>query len=83
MERIRVEEKNKKKEYDVLFTVSDKETGFNYIVYTDDSVDMNGNGMLYFARYENNKLIPISKEEKNKLKKVCRSFQGGVCTNEN
>ena len=83
MERICVVENNKKKEYDVLFTVKDEETGFNYIIYTDDKVDMNGNGILYFARYENNKIIAVSKEEKNKLKKICRSFQGKVNTNEN
>ncbi len=37
--------------YDVLFTFESEETGKNYIVYTDNSRDENGNVVVYASIY--------------------------------
>ena len=38
--------------YDVLFTFESEETGKNYIVYTDNSHDENGNIEVYASIYD-------------------------------
>ena len=38
--------------YDVLFTFESDETGKNYIVYTDNSKDENGNIEVYASIYD-------------------------------
>ena len=38
--------------------------------------------MIYFARYENNKIIPISHEEINVLEEIVNIVQKEVCHNE-
>lgn len=40
--------------YDVLFTFESEETNKNYIVYTDNSRDENGNVQVYASTYEPN-----------------------------
>ena len=38
--------------YDVLFTFESEETNKNYIVYTDNSKDENGNVQVYASTYD-------------------------------
>ena len=38
--------------YDVLFTFESEETGKNYIVYTDNQRDENGNIQVYASTYD-------------------------------
>ena len=38
--------------YDVLFTFESEETGKNYIVYTDNTKDANGNIEVYASIYD-------------------------------
>ena len=40
--------------YDVLFTFESEETNKNYIVYTDNSRDENGNVQVYASTYDPN-----------------------------
>lgn len=50
-------------ECEVLFTYEDDETGKNFIGYTDNTVDKDGNTMVYASLYDPNEddpdLIPI------------------------
>lgn len=47
-------EDGKEVEYDVLFTFESEETNRNYIVYTDQTKDSNGNIQVYASIYDPN-----------------------------
>lgn len=57
--------------YDVLFTFESEETGKNYIVYTDQSKDENGNIQVYASIYDpndpNSKLEAITTDKEWKV----------------
>lgn len=57
--------------YDVLFTFESEETNKNYIVYTDQSKDANGNIQVYASIYDpgdpNSKLEAITTEKEWKV----------------
>ena len=54
-------------ECEVLFTFESEETGKNYIVYTDNTVDEDGDTKVYASVYEpdsdETKLLPIESEK--------------------
>ena len=58
-------------ECEVLFTFESDETKKNYIVYTDNTVDEQGNIKVYASIYnpneENTALIPIESEKEWKI----------------
>ena len=58
-------------EYEVLFTFDSDETKKNYIVYTDNSKDENGNTRVYASIYtpseEVTELFPIETEKEWKI----------------
>ena len=47
-----LDEKGQEHTYDVLFTFESEENGNNYIVYTDNSLDENGNIVVYASTYD-------------------------------
>ena len=63
--------KRKEVVYDVLFTFESDETGKNYIVYTDNSKDENGNIEVYASTYNpedpHSKLEAIETEKEWKV----------------
>ncbi len=52
---------------EILFSFEDNKTGKNYIVYTDNTLDENGNSKVYASVYkpdsEDTTLYPIETEE--------------------
>ena len=66
-----VGEDGKETTYDILLTYESVETNKNYIVYTDGSLDEEGNVQVFASIYDpNNKeagLIPIETEQEWKL----------------
>ena len=58
-------------EYEVLFTFESDETKKNYIVYTDNTLDEQGNTKVYASIYNPNesetKLLPIETEKEWKI----------------
>ena len=61
-------------ECEVLFTFESEETGKNYIVYTDNTVDENGDTKVYASIYEpdsdETKLLPIESEKEWRIIEV-------------
>ena len=61
-------------ECEVLFTFESEETGKNYIVYTDNSVDEDGNTKVYASIYDpdsdESKLLPIESEKEWRIIEV-------------
>ena len=66
-----VDENGKKAVCDVLFTFDSEETGKSYIVYTDNSVNEDGNTQVFASIYnpdsEEQRLIPIETEKEWKI----------------
>ena len=66
-----VDENGKEKEYKILFTFSDEDFNENYVVYTDYSINENGNINVYSNMYKesNNKteLLPVERNEIRKF----------------
>ncbi len=62
-----VNDEGKEVECEVLFTFESKETGKNYIVYTDNTEDSDGNTMVYASIYDPDSdetaLTPIETDE--------------------
>ncbi len=60
-------DEGKEVECEVLFTFESEETGKNYMVYTDNTVDEEGNTKVYASIYEpdkdETKLEPIETEK--------------------
>lgn|SRR5574344_393129 len=75
-----VNDEGKEVECEALFTFESDETHKHYIVYTDNTQDVNGNTKVYASVYtpgeEKSKLLPIeSEEEWNKIQKVLDVIQ--------
>lgn len=66
-----IDENNKEVTYDVLFTFESDETKKNYIVYTDQSKDEEGNIQVFASIYDpddpNSKLEAIETEKEWKV----------------
>ena len=66
-----IDEEGKEVVYDVLFTFESEETNKNYIVYTDQTKDENGNIQVYVSTYDpedpNSKLGAIETEKEWKV----------------
>lgn len=67
-------------ECDVLFTFASDETGKDYIVYTDNTLDEEGNTKVYAASYapsaEKPMLVPIeSEKEWNNIELLLETLQ--------
>lgn len=61
------DEFGKETTYDVLFTFDNEETNKSYVVYTDNSLDDEGNVQVYASVYhpnsDNNNLDPVETEK--------------------
>ena len=53
----------KEEEYNVIFTFFSNEYNKNYIVYTDETKNINDELNVYCSIYENNKLIDIEDDK--------------------
>ena len=66
-----IDEEGKEVVYDVLFAFESEETNKNYIVYTDQTKDENGNIQVYASTYDpedpNSKLGAIETEKEWKV----------------
>ena len=66
-----IDDKGKEIECEVLFTFESDETKKNYIVYTDNTTDEEGNTKVYASIYNPNdeevKLAPIETEKEWKI----------------
>ena len=66
-----IDESGQEREYDVLFTFESEETKKNYIVYTDNTTDDDGNTKVYASIYNPNDeksiLYPIESEKEWKI----------------
>ena len=66
-----IDEEGKEVTYDVLFTFESDETKKNYIVYTDNSKDKEGNievyASIYYPNSDNKKLDPITTDKEWKV----------------
>lgn len=66
-----VNDEGKEVECEVLFTFESDETGKNYIVYTDNTVDEEGNTKVYASIYnpdqDETKLLPIETDKEWKI----------------
>ena len=66
-----IDEAGNEREYDVLFTFESEETHKNYIVYTDNTKDAEGNVEVYASIYDpndpNSKLEAIETEKEWKV----------------
>ncbi len=66
-----INDEGKEIECEVLFTFESDETGKNYIVYTDNTQDEEGNTKVYASIYnpdeEETKLIPIETDKEWKI----------------
>lgn len=64
-------DEGKEIEYEVLFTFDSEETKKSYMVYTDDTVDEEGNTRVYASSYipgdTETELIPIETEKEWKI----------------
>lgn len=64
-------DEGKEVECEVLFTFESEETKKNYIVYTDNTTDKDGNVKVYASVYdpkgENTELLPIETEREWKI----------------
>ncbi len=66
-----LDEKGKEVECEPLFTFESEETKKNYVVYTDNTRDKDGNIRVFASIYEvtdkGNKLLPIKSEKEWKV----------------
>lgn len=66
-----VNDEGKEVECEVLFTFDSEETKKTYVVYTDNSVDAEGNTRVYASTYDpksdETKLLPIESEKEWKI----------------
>ena len=66
-------------QFDVLFTTHDEEENKEYVVYTDNKVNEKGETNVYLGRYDDNSILPITSEEKEKLEKIVSIVQKEIC----
>ena len=74
-------------ECEVLFTFKSEKTGNNYIVYTDNTVDEEGNTKVYASVYnpdsDESTLLPIETEDEWKIIEVIlEELQSEIFSNE-
>ena len=66
-----INDEGKEIECEVLFTFESDETGKNYIVYTDNTIDEEGNTKVYASIYnpgqDETKLLPIETDKEWKI----------------
>ena len=66
-----IDKNGKEIECEVFFTFESEETGKNYIVYTDNTKDSNGNIRVFASIYDPNKedseLLPIKSNKEWKI----------------
>ena len=64
-------------ECELLFTFRSDETGKEYIVYTDDSLDENGHTRIFASVFEGNSVLtPIETEEEwNMIARILAELQ--------
>lgn len=66
-----IDKDGKEVECEVLFTFDSEETGKNYIVYTDNTKDTNGNIRVFASIYdpskEDSELLPIKSQKEWKI----------------
>lgn len=66
-----IDKNGKEVECEVLFTFDSEETGKNYIVYTDNTKDINGNVRVFASIYdpskEDSELMPIKSNKEWKI----------------
>ena len=66
-----INDEGKEIECEVLFTFESNETGKNYMVYTDNTIDEEGNTKVYASIYnpdeDETKLLPIETEKEWKI----------------
>lgn len=69
-----INDEGKEVECEVLFTFESEETKKNYIVYTDNTLDQEGNTKVFASIYDPNsdesKLLPIETEKEWKIIEV-------------
>lgn len=69
-----INDEGKEIECEALFTFESEETGKNYIVYTDNSVDRDGNTQVFASIYnpdsDEQRLLPIETEKEWKIIEV-------------
>ncbi len=75
-----LDDKGKQIECEPLFTFESEETKKNYVVYTDNSKDKDGNVRVFASIYEvtdkGNKLLPIKSEKEWKvIETILQSIQ--------
>ena len=66
-------------EFDVLFTTHNEKNNKDYVVYTDNTVNEKGETNVYLGRYDDNSILPITSEEKEKLEKIVSIVQKEIC----
>lgn len=66
-----IDQNGKEKEYEVLFTFESDETKKNYMVYTDNTMDKDGNTRVYASVFKPNanplELLPVETEREWKV----------------
>ena len=66
-----IDKDGKEIEFEILFTFESDETNKNYMVYTDNTTDDEGNTKVYASIYdpkeENPKLLPIETDKEWKI----------------
>ena len=82
-----IDESGEEKSYDVLFTFDSDETGKSYMVYTDNSIDEEGNTRVYASIYNPNedevKLEPIETDrEWTIIEKILEEIQASAQSGE-
>ena len=77
-----IDENNEEKEYDILLTFDLEESNKNYMAYTDNSKDENGNTKIFVSSFDPNedeyKLNPLSDEEYDMCKEVIESLYENI-----
>jgi uncharacterized protein YrzB (UPF0473 family) len=78
-----VNDKGQEIECEVLFTFEKEDTGKNYIVYTDNTLDEDGNIKVYASIFnpddDETKLLPITTDEEwNVIETILEELQNEV-----
>lgn len=64
--------------YEILNIFKWIKTNKEYIIYTDNTVDLNGNLNVYASIYENNKLVNIETDEEwFQIGKILKNISSG------
>lgn len=83
-----INDEGKEVECEVLFTFESEETQKNYIVYTDNTTDNDGNTKVYASIYnpdeKETKLLPIESEKEWKIiETILEEIQSEASNEEN